>query len=217
MKKDKVSVIKKMWKNPRQKAILKLGLWFCFFLLCGITLSVMNLLSKPTIPENREEEENLNPPIEITFPELDVLWTDLEQKDYNYSYQIIELDSKEKVTYQGTKTQNREEGYRESKLGIIKYRIVEGITYQIVMEQEEEIKNLYSEEDKPYVTLSELKEKIKDKEPQENIIGAQRYLTFEFDEKIIITTNKNAIVSIEIMTASKDYKLSFTVQKEKEE
>ena len=146
-----------------------------------------------------------------------MLWADLEQKDYNYSYQIIELDSKEKVTYQGTKTQNSEEGYRESKLGIIKYRIVEGITYQIVMEQEEEIKNLYSEEDKPYVTLSELKEKIKDKEPQENIIGAQRYLTFEFDEKIIITTNKNAIVSIEIMTASKDYKLSFTVQKEKEE
>ena len=184
MKKNNYETIRKMWNNPRQKALLKLGMWFCFLIIMAIVLSVMNLLGKNNLKQPTKKDEPIPPTIEI-------------------------------ITYQGTKKNQVEEGYRESKLGIIKYRIEKEKTYQILVDQEIEIDNLIKPEDSSYLIISKLKEKIVELKPQENIIGSTKYVTFQNEtEKMQFIINPSDITKIQITTPTTEYILEFTLLKE---
>ena len=215
MKKNNYETIRKMWNNPRQKALLKLGMWFCFLIIMAIVLSVMNLLGKNNLKQPTKKDEPIPPTIETNFIPFEEMWLNLEQKNYQYTYRINKLETNEIITYQGTKKNQVEEGYRESKLGIIKYRIEKEKTYQILVDQEIEIDNLIKPEDSSYLIISKLKEKIVELKPQENIIGSTKYVTFQNEtEKMQFIINPSDITKIQITTPTTEYILEFTLLKE---
>lgn len=208
MKKDeaKKNTLKKMWHDKRGKAILKLGIYFAFFLLMAMTLIVMSIFNKPRNEVTNPPKENQ----EIQFLSPSKMWQNLLSQDYHYKYQILTKENKEVIIFEGDKNSEGETGYRESKIGIIKYRIKENKIYQIFMDKEEEISNLYEEEDIPYLILPNLYQKLNTIIPETSKSGTTKILKYqENDIQIEVKMTTKQITSIQIMTTEKEYKLSF--------
>ena len=86
---DNKKSLKEMWKDPQKKAIIKLGLWFVFFALTFLFLSVASLFSKHNNLNNNNNENNQNnqnnqeEKVEANVPKM------LEKLlNSNYSYEI---------------------------------------------------------------------------------------------------------------------------------
>ena len=119
--------------------------------------------------------------------------------------------------FQGEKTNGIDIGYRESKIGIIKYRQEDNHTYQILVDHEEEIPFIYEEEDQNYLNLQNLNTKLSYLIPDEKISGTMRKITYQNGEEWIeITTTENNIKQIRINNSQKEYNLSFTTKNEVE-
>ncbi len=199
----KKNALKEMWQDPKGKAILKFGLWGFFFIFLILIMAVTKLTGPSTLPiiETKEPEEK-EP---ITFLTLEEMWEKL-QEDHSYHYELKNNETNEIITYSGTITNQIDTGYRESKLGIIHYKIEEGNQYQLTMEEEEPIDNLYEEEDAPYLNLAILKEKIIGKEYEEKIYIETKTLTITNEEEtILVNMETDKITSIQINTAKKQY------------
>lgn len=201
MKKEE-SFIKKMWQNPRGKAILKLGLWFIFFLVVGMFF----LITSPN-PQNKSQNETQT---ETHYEPLSDMLEQLKTEDLSYEYQIIkDMDT---ITLKGDREDNIEIGYKESKLGIIKYKKTEEKVYQIIMDTEEEIPSLLEEEDENYLNISWIEERTKTMTYQESVEETKRKISYHGEESIIITTTPNQILKMEIKTPTTNYILNYEIK-----
>lgn len=199
-----------MWHDKRGKAILKLCMWFVFFLLMSIAILLTNTFSNSTIPPkvnepvNNEQKKYLN---------LKEIWNLLSSSNYHYQYQIHHKITNESTVFQGEKNNDIDTGYRESKIGIIKYRLENGHIYQIFVDNEEEIPKIFESDDENYLNLEKLYLKLEALIPNETISGTMRKLIFQNGEEIIeVTTTINQIKQIRINTSQKEYNLSFTIE-----
>lgn len=208
MKKEP-NTIKKMWHDKRGKAILKLGIWFLFFLLMALVMLIMSVFNKPT-----NKPSTKNPPIqnEITYLSINEMWDNLENQGYAYQYQVTTKPTSESIIYQGDKT-NVDIGFRESKIGIIKYRVEEDHTYQILVDNEIEIPSIYEEGDELYLNLKNIRESLTNIIPEETKSGIKRVLTYQNNDVTTqIITTSTEITSIRITTSTKEYNLLLTIK-----
>jgi len=204
-KENNKSQIAKMWKDPKGHAILKLGIWAIFFLIMGSILGIINLFS------NHQSIEQ--PSINNSFEFLDInsMWEELESNPYHYELQIRNLETQEITTYNGEVASKENIGYRESKLGIIKYKIKDEKTYQIFQDTEMEINNLWLEEAQKYVPLENLKTFLTIS-ATETTEKENRTLTYQTEnETIKIFTSPTKIVQIKIQNNLKEltYQLTY--------
>lgn len=203
MKERQNSKLKQIWNDKRGKAFLKLCGWFCFLLFIALFVSIIG--KKP-------EKESIipNETSKSEWKELYIMFDDFLNNNYRYEYRITELESKEMITYSGEKQNDMDTGFRESKIGIIKYKIKDEITYQILMDQEEIIEHLYQEEDLYYIDMNHIKEMISVMPKDESEKNHTRLLTYQDEEKkIIIETDEKNITKIQINTNKKEYILNY--------
>lgn len=203
-----------MWHDRRGKAILKLGMWLIFFVIMAFAVFLTNLLSEPSSPSINDDSLI---PHQKKFLNLKDTWELFLSSNYHYQYEIHNKNTNEMTIFQGEKTNGIDIGYRESKIGIIKYRQEDNHTYQILVDHEEEIPFIYEEEDQNYLNLQNLNTKLSYLIPDEKISGTMRKITYQNGEEWIeITTTENNIKQIRINNSQKEYNLSFTTKNEVE-
>lgn len=198
----KENKLQKICQNKKGKAGLKLGMWFFFFVIVGIFLAM-------TKPQNKVEQKNDSSNL-VNFISLKEMIKTLKTSDYNYDYQInLEGDS---IKLKGEKRENTEIGYRESKIGIIKYKKENNKVYQIFQETEEEMTNFLDREDEKMLKIETIEEKMQTYSHEEQMDYDKRTITYYGEETIIITTDRKNITRIQIQTANKNYNLRFEIQ-----
>lgn len=196
----------KAWKNEKSKALLKLGMWFIFFIFVGLFLFITEPQNKVEKPKEQQKE----PTKEADFLTINEMFEVLKSSDYNYEYSIKSAD--DLITLKGEKRKNQEIGYKESKLGIIKYKKENDKVYQIFQETEEELSNFLDVEDEKYLNLENIEAELLNSEKNEHLLNHQRKITIQSDVTIMITTDEKNIQSIEIYCEAKHYNLSFKIQ-----
>lgn len=198
--------ISELWHTQRGKAALKLVMWGLFFILLLLTISIMNLFSKPN--NNIKKPDEIIP--EKTFLSLEEIMDSFDNMNYKYNHSVLDLITNEVTTYNGERKENIDTGYKESKLGIIKYKIVDQQIYQVLVDSEILNHSIFSEEDFTYLNLSNITTIIEKKEKTESINGSFKNYEYSFDDKKILikTTHKN-LSSIKITTSVKEYNLTF--------
>ena len=102
-----------------------------------------------------------------------------------------------------------ETGYRESKLGIVKYKIIGEKTYQIILDEEEEIEDLFLDLEKKYLIPEKIYFLCLDPLLKKKTTLESQYLCQNEQEIIQIRTNQNEITNIEITTNHYIYQLMF--------
>ncbi len=200
----------KMWQEKRGKAIIKLIIWSLFIIIVGISL----ITSKPQIKQKEEtktpgNQTNQEQPKNLKIEEQFQI---LISQNYQYEYKIITLENNENLIYKGEKEQNIETGYKESKIGIIKYKIENGKTYQILIENEEEIASIWDPIDEEIISLKTIFEKIKTSEKIEETENVHIY--YHNKETITIKSDKNKISTIKIITTNKIYELKYSYEEQ---
>lgn len=204
--KKEPSNLNKMWHDKRGKAILKLWIWFAFFCIMGLLLVMMSIFNKPTNKPNISKNPVTNPI--VNYLSLNEMWDKLFQDGYDYKYQITNKETNETTLYQGSKKEEIDTGYRESKIGIIKYRIEQGHIYQILVDTEEEITSIYEEGEDAYLNLRTLRSNLNNIIPEERKSGTMREIVYQNDDvTTTIHTTTNEITSIRITTPFKEYNL----------
>lgn len=216
MKKEeqKKNVLKEMWNTEKGKALLKLGMWFLFFCVIGILLlfssSDQNL--EPESKEPSSTKENAE------WINIDTMLETLMQSDYKYQISIESMEGSEPIIYNGERKDGIDTGYRESKIGIIKYKIVDGKTFQVLVDEDIEIDNLFQEEDQNYVNIWNVKEQIQNQNLEETRSDGERTLLYHLEDATIeITTEKENINTIKSIANRKQYLIKITEREELDE
>lgn len=215
MKKEKEekNLFQKLQETPQGKAILKLAGWLFFFVVLGVLFLTLGerreIKQEPTIPSNTSEDY---------FLPLSSMLRDLELADFSYEYQIIQKDTNDSILYHGSRVSNIDTGYRESKIGIIKYKIKEEKIYQVLVDQEIEIDNLYEEDDIPIFNIDMLIDNILAlKQTEETYDNIRKISLQDENTTYLITTDKQKITMIQISNITKDYYLKYEIITEEKE
>lgn len=203
-KQNEMSLLKKIWKNKKGKAALKMGLWFFFFCLVGIYMLFTEVASEPaTQKETKTPKE---------FAEFSVMWKNLESQPLEYEYEITEKETSDNVYYRGKIEHDIEVGTRDSKIGQITYRRENEKAYQIEGEETTEIDDLYEEEDDKYLLLKNIKQYFNSLTMKEEKNGSERVISYQNErETIKIITNTEEITKILVETAAKKYVLNYHI------
>lgn len=204
----KENKIKQIWNTKRGKALIKLGGWLLFFLLLGSCVAVLGNNNKDfQKTEHQNEKKNDE---RIMYKDLKSMLEDLQKENIRYEYTITNFITTEKISFHGEKIDQIETGYRESKIGIIKYKIVEGKTYQIFVDSEEEIDNLFNPEDMTNLNLENLLEKLNNMNKNEILHDTKREIIYQNEDEVItIKTTTKEITEIKINKEEKEYLLQY--------
>ncbi|MEG0794351.1 MAG: hypothetical protein RSG95_00970, partial [Bacilli bacterium] len=129
---------KTFWKTVRGKAVIKLIVWSIFFLILFIVLSFMGSKGK------NDDKNNLV----IGYNEkIDRLL----KNNYEYEYKITINGNN--INFNGKKDGKNEQGYKETKEGIIKYLVIDSVTYNITSNKKELFNSLYENINTEYLNL----------------------------------------------------------------
>lgn len=202
--KNLVKYFKKIWNHQKGKAMIKLSLWVLFFGMAIITFT----FSKPSTQSVQNKK------ITKEFIDFKIMWKNLEESNYSYEYIVTNKITKDILTYNGKVENEVNTGYRESKLGIIKYKQIGSVIYQIVGTEEEIIENLYEGINENYLNLSQLKSYFNILSMSEEQKENTKIMKYENETEIItIKMNLERIRSIQIETEEQYYELSFYEEK----
>ena len=195
--------LKKLWDSKRGKALIKLVLWFFFFSIAIVVLVFQND-GQTNVSKNSVEE----------FIDFKVMWKNLEENNYSYEYTIKNKITNDIITYNGKIENETDIGFRESKIGIIKYKRTGKMTYQIMNSEEIETENLYEGVEENYLQLSQLKLFFNSLTLSEEQKENTKIMQYQNEtETITIKMNMERIRTIEIETAEQLYTLSFYEKK----
>ena len=197
------------WKTDRGKALTKLLLWILFIV---IVLGAFIMQEKDNIddyqmPSNEvtDEENQVN---DNNFKKYSDMQDELLNNNYLYKYIIT--NSEEKIVFSGIKNGTNETGYKETKAGIIKYQIVDGIVSQINMDEITNIDNLYENIDRNYLDISLLFNNLSEYLYSTEKKDSKRTITYDKDGyKVSVITNLESIEKIEIAVDEWIYELNF--------
>lgn len=197
------------WQTDRGKALTKLLLWILFIV---IVLGAFIMQEKDNIddyqmPSNEvtDEENQVN---DNNFKKYSDMQDELLNNNYLYKYIIT--NSEEKIVFSGIKNGTNETGYKETKAGIIKYQIVDGIVSQINIDEITNIDNLYENIDRNYLDISLLFNNLSEYLYSTEKEDSKRTITYDKDGyKISVITNLESIEKIEIAVDEWIYELNF--------
>ena len=197
------------WQTDRGKALTKLLLWILFIV---IVLGAFIMQEKDNIddyqmPSNEvtDEENQVN---DNNFKKYSDMQDELLNNNYLYKYIIT--NSEEKIVFSGIKNGTNETGYKETKAGIIKYQIVDGIVSQINMDEITNIDNLYENIDRNYLDISLLFNNLSEYLYSTEKEDSKRTITYDKDGyKVSVITNLESIEKIQITVDEWIYELNF--------
>ncbi|MEG0977123.1 MAG: hypothetical protein RSF02_01050 [Bacilli bacterium] len=179
---------KTFWKTVRGKAVIKLIVWSIFFLILFLVLSFIG---------NNEKNDDKNNLVIGYNEKIDRLL----KNNYEYEYKITINGNN--INFNGKKDGKNEQGYKETKEGIIKYLVIDSVTYNITSNKKELFNNLYENINTDYLNLpllfkniSPIKYEIKEEEENKKI-------TYEYNYNnnvIKVISNKVDITEISVIS-----------------
>ncbi|MEG1149836.1 MAG: hypothetical protein RSE17_00930, partial [Bacilli bacterium] len=180
---------KTFWKTVRGKAVIKLIVWSIFFLLLFIVLSFMGSKGK------NDDKNNLV----IGYNEkIDRLL----KNNYEYEYKITINGNN--INFNGKKDGKNEQGYKETKEGIIKYLVMDSVIYNITANKKEPINNLYENINTEYLNFSVLFKNLFSIKYEITAEEENNKLTYEYNYNnnvIKVISNKKDITDISIISS----------------
>ena len=200
------------WQTERGKAAIKLILWAIFIV---ILIVIVLFSERDTIREQFNNSGEDNTTVETPEPaeEEDFLsFTTMQENLLNNNYEYVYTISKSLGTYiyTGIKNPDKEMGYREDSNGIIKYFIVDGVTYRVNLDTTEVITDLYLNVDASYFNLEVLFANLSEYLYTTNTNQDIRTITYNKEGyQVIITTNTSMITNITIMVDDTTYDLDY--------
>ena len=135
------------WSTTQGKSTIKFVAWMIFIIILIVIFAINGKPENNNINNTQEKNEEI-----ISFEKYETMQDNLLNGCFNYEYKIIE----ENITtiYTGKKLNDTEIGYKETKDGIIKYIKDKDITYKVVLDEKEELPNLYDESDKSFLNIN---------------------------------------------------------------
>lgn len=211
--------LSKCFKDKRWHALLVLIIWIIVLsLLMGIVLIVNHFDNTPksnstVAPDNQQ----FSPDTPVVLSYMEKL-NNLLNQNYEFIYTI--QNENEKIRFEGTKEDNIIKGYKQSNSGIIKYKIENQKTYQILVDKTIEITNLYDDIDSSLLDLNYLVTILNQVNENNVIVTEEENIsTYAYnltqDEEaleIIVTENSNYISQMEIHRNNDTYTLEFLVK-----
>lgn len=189
----------KMKDNDKTVPIIKLSLWLIFII---VLIIIVKFGGKKDINNDVNTIPETNNTIEkISFEEKLAKLTD----NYKYSY-IINIGDKT-YTFNGSKMNNRESGYRLFLDEKLQYFKENGYTYEVKNGGLFQIDTLYNEIDSSLLDITNIKNLINN---QEYKIEDDKYIYTLDNREIIISTNDNDITNIEIKIGENIYNLNYS-------
>lgn len=151
MKMDK-GFLQKCWNDKRWRSLMILLLWIIGFIVLFGLLMIPSAFQST----NREKEEikdtvKVNATPLLSYSEK---LNNLVTEDYIFSYFITSKAGS--VHFEGKKENNIIYGYKQEETGITKYKIEDQKAYQILLDGEVEITNLYENIDASLLDLTYL-------------------------------------------------------------
>ncbi len=197
-----LKALKKTYKDPKKKAIIKLSFYIIFFMILFISAAIINN-SESKLVENKEEEK------ETIKDNYATLLTNLVNNNQNINYIIKNNDIEYKIN--GTIKDKILEGYLESNTEIKKILLKDNILYEIDNETyvqssidfNHDLINIYYifnilDQNRPYIEATDY-----------NKIYTYNIIINDVDTNIKVFTNLKKITSIEIEFTNLWFNLNF--------
>lgn len=181
--KEKIETFKKLWANPRYKAIIQLLLWISFFFIMYLVICIINIFSGPV------KHEPVNIPTKTAIEN----YTEMANYEYKYTYNYTINKENTVLTIEGTKYND----HNTFKLNGTKYTVKDNLIFDINNNPvtnltEYDITNLYPNNINTLLTTAKNKEETK---YNDGNIKTE----YTFDDIFITThTNNNYITNIEL-------------------
>ena len=183
------------WNTPRGRAALKLGIY-------GIIVLFLLLVIAAT-KHDAPHEYNVNYKISQTSYE-DCL-NKLAENNFSYNFKVTLPD--QTISFQGQNDGQINSGYKEDVNGILKYVIKDNTVYQVIMDQESPITNLFDNLNSNYLDVNYIVSLLKDATYEQN----SDIYNYTLDNlQIQVTKNRFAITNIVLQDGSNTYNLSFS-------
>ena len=192
------------WSTTQGKATIKFAAWMVFI----IVLIVVFAINGDNNP-NENKNNNTNKEETLTFKNYEEMQNDLLNGCYSYNFRVVSEDNK--IIYSGILSATGDIGYKENNEGIIKYSKEDGIIYKVLLDQKEEINNLYDESDKAFLDIKTLFANLK--EYLYNISKNESTREINYNKegyKVVVKTDLENITNITITNENKTYELQFT-------
>jgi|GEM_PF-5875996 len=196
--------IKEIRKTDRGNALFKLSIWFLF--LIGVFIFV-NIFKQPTTENQNPNYEEIKKP--EYFESLSKIFE--TTKIRNYKFTINYENNETKILYHGEHENNITTGYRETTEQILKYKVINNETYQILLEEEILITDLYPTISERYFNVNNIVDIIKNLDSIPFHEEKNRYYTYSLEDCTIkIKINYTEIETIEI--TGEDYQINFVLE-----
>ena len=211
---DNKKSLKEMWKDPQKKAIIKLGLWFVFFALTFLFLSIASLFSKHNNLNNNNNENNQNnqnyqeEKVEANIPKM---LEKLIDSDYGFEIKIINQNIIENIS--GTVKSKITTGYYENNNNILKFSYHDQNYYQIIDNNEVLNNELLNEEYRKNIDIHSILEIIKNYEMTNETLKENNEYIYNISDNYVIkiSTNQNNIDKINITNNDVSYEMKFNL------
>lgn len=192
------------WSTTQGKAAIKFTAWMIFIIILIVVFAVK---------ERKEDNSANNTEIKneevISFEKYETMQENLLNGCFNYEYKVIEENLV--ALYTGEKLNDIETGYRETKEGIIKYLKEKDTTYKVVLNEKEELQNLYDEADESFLNINVIFENLKEYLYNITKNESTREINYNKDGyKVVVKTDLKNITNITIENENKTYELQFT-------
>lgn len=192
------------WSTTQGKSTIKFVAWMIFIIILIVIFAINGKPENNNINNTQEKNEEI-----ISFEKYETMQDNLLNGCFNYEYKIIEENIT--IIYTGKKLNDTEIGYKETKDGIIKYIKDKDITYKVVLDEKEELPNLYDEADKSFLNINIIFENLKEYLYNITKNESTREINYNKDGyKVVVKTDLKNITNITIENENKTYELQFT-------
>lgn len=214
------SFFKKCWEDKRWHSLMVLLIWIIVLAVLMGILYIANSFNSNSISNEKNDTNSEVDSSENTdsHPEVLSYFEKLENllsQDYEYVYSI--KNKEQLIKYEGTKKDGITIGYKQDALGIIKYKIENQRTYQILVNDIIDISNLYDEIDASLLDLNYIIPILNQVNTNDIIITEEENLTTynynltqdEEEMEIVVTENESQVETIEIKRNNETYLLQY--------
>lgn len=195
------TTFQKLWENPQSKAGIKLLLYFIFIAFVVLMINtasnthVLNVNEKPKVTIQNMKDQLLS-------------------KNFQYEYIVVDNDGI-KTIYKGNKTNNINEGTRETVEKITKYYIDKSGIYETVLGEKKVMTSLYENIDEKFLDVKYVLDLVKDKTTAITTRDGHKEYNYMFliennGCEIIIRTDNKQINNIYINYKDYVYDLNFS-------
>lgn len=207
------SFLQKCWNDKRWRSLMILLVW-----ILGLAILFVLLTLPTAFQSTNSDKEKLKETVKAnTTPILNYSekLNNLVTKDYTFEYFIT---TKTGIShYEGKKENDIIYGYKEEESGITKYKIENQKAYQILLDREIEITNLYENIDASLLDLTYLlgilnqanENDIIVTEEEKTVTYSYNLMQGEEELEIVVTEGEDAIQAIQIERDEEIYTLFY--------